>query len=178
MTIWSHTILEAGKMVSVCPNSGYEPEDTGQAVWIDRYVWNEGKEIQLDHVRKEKETEFLSLMGTSVGLFPFTSLQTHWPINADYHSPVFATSNLLVIFPNYFVPRNVALLTNLETKFPFGSLASYLLGQICYPSCPFRSNLSLTVKHLFIQQIFIKHRLCYWYTVQGSSRYQETLKNT
>ena len=146
--------------MSVCSNSGYEPEDTGQAVWIDRYVWNEGKKIQLDHVRKEQETEFLSFShGNRCWPLPIYKppISLSWlisAINAEYHSPVFATSNLLVIFPNYVVPRNVALLTNLETKFPLGSLASYLLGEICYPSCPFRSNLSLD-SHTFIHSINI-----------------------
>lgn len=45
-------------------------KDIGQVVWMDRYVWNEVK-IQLDHVRKEQETESLSLTGTCVNLSIF-----------------------------------------------------------------------------------------------------------
>lgn len=46
-------------------------KDIGQVVWIDRYVWNEVKKIQLDHVKKEQETESVSLTGTCVSLFHF-----------------------------------------------------------------------------------------------------------
>ena len=45
-------------------------KDIGQVVWIERYVWNEVK-IQLDHVRKEQETESLSLTGTCISLSIF-----------------------------------------------------------------------------------------------------------
>lgn len=51
-------------------------KDIGQVVWMDRYVWNEVK-IQLDHVRKEQETESLSLSLEHVLTLPLSSLQIY-----------------------------------------------------------------------------------------------------